>query len=97
MITAPTNDRILDGITRKSVIQIAKDLDIDPIELEISRLQLFSQSPLDAQTAKFSLSDELANGSGFSSWIYETGFNNAINTFADYEGKTDFDKDDNLS
>ena len=29
MITAPTNDRILDGITRKSVIQIANDLGID--------------------------------------------------------------------
>ncbi|MDX1472371.1 MAG: aminotransferase class IV, partial [Flavobacteriaceae bacterium] len=28
LITAPTNDRILDGITRKSVIQIAADLDI---------------------------------------------------------------------
>ncbi len=58
---------------------LAKELDIDPIELEISSLQLFSQSPLDPQTGKFSLSDELANGSGFSSWIYETGFNNAIN------------------
>tara|TARA_B110001450_G_scaffold149036_1_gene139294 strand:+ start:2196 stop:3251 length:1056 start_codon:yes stop_codon:yes gene_type:complete len=29
LITSPTNDRILDGITRKSVIQIAKDLNID--------------------------------------------------------------------
>lgn len=29
LITAPTNDRILDGITRKSVIQIAKDIGID--------------------------------------------------------------------
>ena len=29
LITAPTNDRILDGITRKSVIQIANDLGID--------------------------------------------------------------------
>ena len=29
LITAPTNDRILDGITRKSVIQIAKDINID--------------------------------------------------------------------
>lgn len=29
LITAPTNDRILDGITRKSVIQIAKDKGID--------------------------------------------------------------------
>lgn len=29
LITAPTNDRILDGVTRKSVIQIAKDLGIN--------------------------------------------------------------------
>ena len=29
LITAPTNDRILDGITRKSVIQIAKNIGID--------------------------------------------------------------------
>ncbi len=29
LITAPTNDRILDGVTRKSIIQIAKDNDID--------------------------------------------------------------------
>jgi branched-chain amino acid aminotransferase len=29
LITAPHNDRILDGITRKSIIQIAKDNDID--------------------------------------------------------------------
>lgn len=28
LITSPTNDRILDGITRKSIIQIAKDLNI---------------------------------------------------------------------
>ena len=32
LITAPNNDRILDGITRKSVIQIAKD---SGIEVEI--------------------------------------------------------------
>ncbi|MFD1064044.1 branched-chain amino acid aminotransferase [Winogradskyella litorisediminis] len=29
LITAPTNDRILDGVTRKSVIQLAEDLGID--------------------------------------------------------------------
>jgi len=29
LITSPTSDRILDGITRKSIIQIAKDMDID--------------------------------------------------------------------
>lgn len=31
LITSPTSDRILDGITRKSVLQIAKDLNI-PVE-----------------------------------------------------------------
>ncbi|TYB80289.1 branched-chain amino acid aminotransferase [Bizionia gelidisalsuginis] len=38
LITAPTSDRILDGITRKSVIQLAKDNNIDveirPIKVE---------------------------------------------------------------
>jgi branched-chain amino acid aminotransferase len=29
LVTAPTNDRILDGITRKSAIQIAKDMGIN--------------------------------------------------------------------
>ncbi|MBT8272834.1 MAG: branched-chain amino acid aminotransferase [Bacteroidia bacterium] len=29
LITAPTNDRILDGVTRKSIIQIAEDLGIN--------------------------------------------------------------------
>lgn len=29
LITAPTNDRILDGVTRKSIIQIAKDMGIE--------------------------------------------------------------------
>lgn len=29
LFTAPTNDRILDGVTRKSVIQIAKDAGVD--------------------------------------------------------------------
>ena len=32
LITSPTNDRILDGITRKSIIQLAKDNDI-PVEV----------------------------------------------------------------
>ncbi len=35
LITAPNNDRILDGITRKSVIQLAKD---NNIELEVRRV-----------------------------------------------------------
>lgn len=38
LITAPTNDRILDGITRKSLIQLAQDNDIKvairPVELQ---------------------------------------------------------------
>ena len=38
LITAPTNDRILDGVTRKSVIQIAKDsgikVEVRPIKIE---------------------------------------------------------------
>ena len=38
LITSPTNDRILDGVTRKSVIELAKDLkietDIRPIKVE---------------------------------------------------------------
>jgi branched-chain amino acid aminotransferase len=29
LITAPTSDRILDGVTRKSVIQLAKDSDVN--------------------------------------------------------------------
>ena len=29
LVTAPTNDRILDGITRKSIIQLAEDLNIE--------------------------------------------------------------------
>lgn len=35
LITAPNNDRILDGITRKSVIQLAKD---NGIEVEVRRV-----------------------------------------------------------
>lgn len=38
LLTAPTSDRILDGVTRKSVIQLAKDKDIEvevsPVEVE---------------------------------------------------------------
>ncbi len=38
LVTAPTNDRILDGVTRKSVIQIAKDsgieIEVRPIKIE---------------------------------------------------------------
>jgi|TARA_B110000908_G_C10225131_1_gene437528 branched-chain amino acid aminotransferase len=36
LITSPTSDRILDGITRKSIIQLAKDLNIDVQERKIS-------------------------------------------------------------
>ena len=39
LITAPTNDRILDGITRKSVIQIAKDLgDVEVRPITVSEI-----------------------------------------------------------
>ena len=38
LITAPTNDRILDGVTRKSVIQLAEDnnieLEVRPVKVE---------------------------------------------------------------
>ena len=37
LITAPTSDRILDGITRKSVIQLAKDNNID---VEVRRVSV---------------------------------------------------------
>ena len=37
LITAPTNDRILDGITRKSIIQLAKDNNID---VEVRRVKV---------------------------------------------------------
>lgn len=37
LITAPTNDRILDGITRKSIIQIAKD---NHIEVDVRRVSV---------------------------------------------------------
>lgn len=37
LITAPTNDRILDGVTRKSIIQLAKDHNIN---VEIRRIKV---------------------------------------------------------
>ena len=37
LVTAPTNDRILDGITRKSIIQLAKDHNID---VEVRRVSV---------------------------------------------------------
>ncbi|TCI94372.1 branched-chain amino acid aminotransferase [Tenacibaculum sp. M341] len=37
LVTAPNNDRILDGITRKSVIQLAKD---NNIEVEVRRVSV---------------------------------------------------------
>lgn len=37
LITAPNNDRILDGVTRKSVIQLAKDNNID---IEVRRVSV---------------------------------------------------------
>ena len=37
LVTAPTNDRILDGVTRKSIIQLAKDYNI---ELEVRRVSV---------------------------------------------------------
>ena len=35
LITAPTTDTILDGVTRKSIIQIAKDIDINVEEKKL--------------------------------------------------------------
>ena len=37
LLTAPTNDRILDGVTRKSVIQIARD---SGIEVEVRPIRI---------------------------------------------------------
>ena len=42
LVTAPTSDRILDGITRKSVIDIAKSLTISVEERQISVTELLS-------------------------------------------------------
>lgn len=40
LVTAPNNDRILDGITRKSVIQLAKDngIDVEIRQIKVSEL-----------------------------------------------------------
>lgn len=42
LYTSPTNDRILDGITRKSIIQIAKDMNIDVEIRKISVTEVIS-------------------------------------------------------
>jgi branched-chain amino acid aminotransferase len=42
LVTAPTGDTILDGVTRKSVIQIAKDWGIDVQERQLSVKELVS-------------------------------------------------------
>ncbi len=46
LLTAPTNDRILDGITRKSVIQIAKDagIEVDVRPIKISEIVASSKN-----------------------------------------------------
>ena len=41
IITPPAAASILDGITRKSAIQIARDLGIDVIERDIARAELY--------------------------------------------------------
>ena len=40
LITSPTSDRILDGVTRKSILQLAKDLKINVEERKISVLEV---------------------------------------------------------
>lgn len=37
LVTAPTSDRILDGVTRKSIVQLAKDFNID---IEVRRVSV---------------------------------------------------------
>ena len=46
LLTAPTNDRILDGVTRKSVIQIAKDagIEVDVRPIKISEIVAASKN-----------------------------------------------------
>ena len=42
LITSPTSDSILDGITRKSIIDISKSMGLDVIEREITVSELLS-------------------------------------------------------
>jgi branched-chain amino acid aminotransferase len=46
LITSPTSDRILDGITRKSIIQIAKDagIDVEVRKITVSEVVAAAQS-----------------------------------------------------
>ncbi|MEP0264929.1 branched-chain amino acid aminotransferase [Dokdonia sp.] len=46
LLTAPNNDRILDGITRKSIIQLAKDagIDVDVRRVSVSEIVAAAQS-----------------------------------------------------
>ena len=46
LITSPTSDRILDGITRKSIIQIAKDagIDVEVRKISVSEIIAAAQS-----------------------------------------------------
>ena len=46
LLTAPNNDRILDGITRKSIIQLAKDagIDVDVRPVRVSEIVAAAQS-----------------------------------------------------
>jgi branched-chain amino acid aminotransferase len=43
LVTAPVTDTILDGVTRKSIIQIARDLGIDVEERDITINELISE------------------------------------------------------
>jgi len=40
LITAPTNDRILDGVTRKSIIQVARDMGLEVEERSLAVAEL---------------------------------------------------------
>jgi len=44
LFTAPTNDRILDGVTRKSIIQLAKDKNIEVVIDKVSVKQIVEAS-----------------------------------------------------